>query len=173
MKRTNGRLPRFAALCAVLLAGCTSVKVAVDWDRDANFSSYRTFAFRREGRGIGRQMSPIVLKNAENAIRAELAAKGLREAEGEKPDLRVAVHTGSKEKLEVNRYGYVGPRGYWHYGGRTVTEYTEGRLTIDLVDTSTRSLVWRGIGRAVVDDTPSETARGMVHEVLKDVPPKP
>jgi len=83
------------------------------------------------------------------------------------------VHSGSKEKLEVNRYGYVGPRGYWHNGGTTVTQYNEGRLTIDLVDTESRSLVWRGIGRAVVDDTPSETAREIVHEVLKEYPPKP
>jgi hypothetical protein len=172
MRKPNGRL-HVAVLCAVLLASCTSVKVAVDWDRDADFTQYRTFAFqRREGRGVGRPMGPIVRKNAENAIRAELSAKGLREVDGEKPDLRVALHTGSKEKLEGNRYGYVGPRGYWHYGGRTVTEYTEGRLTIDLVDTASHSLVWRGIGRAVVDDTPSDTARDIVHEVLKDFPPK-
>ena len=163
-----------AALCAVLLlAGCTTVRVSTDWDRDASFSSYRTFAFmRREGRGPGRQMSPILLKNVENAIRAELTAKGLREAEEGRPDLRVSVHAGSKEKLEVNRYGYVGPRGYWHNGGRTVTQYTEGRLTIDLVDTESRSLVWRGIGRAVVDDQPSEVARDIVHEVLKEYPPR-
>jgi len=171
--RMNGRLPLLSLF--VFLTACSSVTVSVDWDREVDFRSYRTFAFLRRpegGRGQQRQMGPLVTRHAESAIRAELAAKGLTEATGEKPDLRVAIHSGAQQKLDVERYGYVGPRGYWHNGGATVTRYTEGRLTIDLVDTASRSLVWRGIGKAVLDDDPGQKIRDIVHEVLKEYPPK-
>jgi len=79
MTTKSGRRLLVAALGAVLLAACSSVKVSVDWDREANFASYHTFAFlKREGRGVRRPMSPLLRKNAESAIRAELTAKGLQ-----------------------------------------------------------------------------------------------
>ena len=55
-------------------------------------------------------------------------------------------------------YAYGAPFGY--YGGLTYAEkekYKEGTLIIDLIDTRTRKIVWRGFGVGEVHNNPQKT----------------
>ena len=89
------------------------------------------------------------------------------------PDLLVAYHLGIKDKIDVSSWGYgYGRWGGWGGGNLDVRQYKEGTMIIDLVDASTRELVWRGIGKGVVGSGSPETKiREAVTEILSNYPP--
>lgn len=63
-------------------------------------------------------------------------------------------------------YAYGAPFAY--YGGLTYAEkehYKEGTLIIDLVDTRTRRIVWRGFGVGEVHHNPQKTIDDLPKEV--------
>lgn len=102
-----------------------------------------------------------------DSLRAEMAAKGIREASsGKKADLAIARHVFLQEKVSVQQYtdwGYYSgawPYSYgtyrmWAGAPRTFTDvrqYSEGTMILDFVDSRTGKLVFRGTGTAVATD---------------------
>ena len=74
-------------------------------------------------------------------------------------------------------YGYG---RYGRYGGistsTTVSEYQEGTLLIDMIDPSSKQLVWRGSGQARIrqSSSPEEREKRIgeaVQQILEDFPP--
>jgi hypothetical protein len=133
----------------------------VDFDRDADFTKYRTYALRG-GRNTTKSPdlnSPIVNKRIEEALRTQFAAKGMEE--GQRPDLLVTWRFGSANKRQVQSWP-AGRRGW----GRTYSSYTftEGTLVVDLTDRETKELVWRGIYR---DD--ESNAKNIAKKIDNDV----
>ena len=59
---------------AILLSSCSSVRVAADYDREANFDQYKTFAFFKPGIDKA-EISDIDKRRILRAIEAELLAK--------------------------------------------------------------------------------------------------
>jgi len=136
----------------ILGAACASpIKTAHDFDPDANFSRYKTYAWIQEGPLIGPSagkvtpgyISPIDDQRIRAAVGSELAAKGYGKAASlEGADFIVSYSIGTEEKTRVREnpgrssvyypgYGYGG----W-YGGSTVSvqQYTEGTLAIEFWD---------------------------------------
>lgn len=71
-------------------------------------------------------------------------------------------------------YGY-GRYGMWAGAPRTYTDisqYTEGTLTLDFVDTKTQKLVFRGIGTGTVSDpeTNAERIKEAVEKIVQNFP---
>ena len=67
----------------------------------------------------------------------------------------MTYHVGAQDKVDVQSWGYgygYGPgryHGTWGGGGGIETyNYTEGTLIIDIVDASSKQLVWRGTAQA-------------------------
>jgi len=138
-------LPTLAVIGITLLApaAASAQKVTVEFDQDADFSKYKTFAIR--GGQLNSQSpalnSELTKKRIESDIARDLAAKGLTSAEG-KADLNVRYRLGAARKSEVERY----PAGWRGLRTRTVrVQHAEGTLTIDLHDAAAKSLVWRAI----------------------------
>lgn len=77
-------------------------------------------------------------------------ASGYRTASAEAPDFAVAYYVTTKNKFDLRDYGYGPPR--W-FGSRDirVDQYTEGTLTVDLIDVATKQLVWRGRASGTVE----------------------
>jgi hypothetical protein len=70
-------------------------KVAVDWDHDADFSKYKTYAWI-ESQNPG---SKLAVKRIVAAIESQLAARGLQKAQGGEADLGVVYNVGAKERV--------------------------------------------------------------------------
>ena len=156
MRRPHKLLLGSAALVASLVA-CSSLKVQTDADPQADLSSYRRFAFARPDasqQASGSQMDDIMRRRVEDAITGELTKKGLQlDTTGTEPDVYVAYFTGRQEKLNVVDHGYsYGRWGTVYSGGTSVTQYTEGSLTVDLFDGKKKELVWRGNATDAVAD---------------------
>ena len=151
--------PAVLAGLLLALAGCaeTQRQVRSDYDRTANFNSYRTFDFYSEaGRSpTGGDYSTLVAQRIRAASEREMAARGYVRAEN--PDLLVNFRVTVKNIQKVSTVPSAGPPAYqYRYGAYRgwptysyetwVREYDEGTLLIDLVDASRQQLVWEGAG---------------------------
>ena len=149
-----------ALAALVVLAGCATSpgpEVRVEFDKDAPFERYRTFAFQTPlGTGDG-----AVTRYLTAATRRELEARGLRYDES-KPDLRVNFNGRLSERHGAPLSGP--PGGYYSYrqghyaawSGYPALEaapHTVGTINIDLVDTARSQLAWEGVVTGVVTDT--------------------
>lgn len=118
-----------------IMASCSSVRVATDYDDNADFTGYRTYGFFKEG--IDKvDISDLDKKRILRAIDEEMTKKGFTKSE--RPDLLVNVFTKAREQVNVNQMGYGWGWG-WNprmWGGNTtmVSTSTEGTLYIDLID---------------------------------------
>ncbi len=139
------------SLLFVVIASCSSVRVASDYDSKADFSQYKTFAFFKGGIDKA-EISDLDKRRILRAIEAELMAKGFTKSEN--PDMLVSIFTKSREKINVYNNSGWGGYGYgwgwnpWYWGGNrsTITRKTEGVLYVDLIDANKKELVWQGMG---------------------------
>jgi hypothetical protein len=148
-------------------------KVAVDWDHDADFSKYKTYAWI-ESQNPG---SELAAKRIVAAIESQLTARGLQKAQGGEADLGVVYNVGAKERVSVQGYNYG--YGRYRWGGGTVrydtTTYTEATAVVDLVDAKAHSLVWRGTASDTVSDNPEKNTKKIekaAEKMFKKYPPK-
>jgi hypothetical protein len=174
-----------AATLAALFASCSPVSVTTDYDTSAPFKKYKTYALAPAAKG--QSLSPSSEAALRDTLRSELAKKGLTEKTSGKPDIAIARHVSTKEKLAVHEYTDYGYpyAGTWPYGyGRyspwvgaprsyvDVSQYTEGTLVLDFIDTQSNKLVFRGTGSAMVGkpETNAKTIGEAVTRIIADFP---
>ena len=168
-----------AAFVLLVFASCSSVQVAHDYDKNVDYSQYKTFAFYKSG--IDKvAISDLDKKRILKAIETALIAKGFTKSET--PDLLVNIFTKSREEVNINQFnagwGYGWGFGWnpWGFGGQTsVTTSTEGTLFIDLIDAKKKELVWQGEGQGTLTKNTAkkeERIQEFVVKVLEQYPPK-
>lgn len=165
-------------LLLLVFASCSTVKVATDYDKEANFNQYNSFAFFKPGIDKAK-ISDLDKKRILRAIDANLSAKGI--AKSETPDLLVSIFTKERERVDVynNNFGMGWGWSPWYYGtyygGSSVSRTTEGTLFIDLIDAKTNNLVWQGMGKADLItsnmEKKEERIREIVTKILAEYPP--
>ena len=76
----------------MVATSCSSVRVASDYDKNANFSQFKTFAFYKTGIDKA-EISDLDKRRILRAIESELLAKGYTKSEN--PDMLVSIFTKS------------------------------------------------------------------------------
>jgi hypothetical protein len=178
-------------LCFLLTAGTAlAQKVSVDYDKDTDFSRYKTYAFA-EG-----TPTPVSLTNQriQQAIETQLAARGLMKVENG-ADLTVTFHCAVTERTQLNTTNFGGwgwgPgwgrgwgwRGGWRggwggLGGNAITQVEQipvGTLIVDIGDTASKKYLWRGTGTKTLSSDQSKNEKTIDQEVKKmfeKFPPK-
>lgn len=151
-----GRAVVLASFLAVaLLAGCATTPVTfVNTDPQANFSSYKTYGFLSPLGTDNSGYSSVLSQFLRTATAAQMEARGYTQSAS--PDLLINFNVQTKDKIQTNTLpsgmgyggGYYGFRnnyyGVWGGYQTTVTEYTEGTLTVDVVDSARKQLAWEG-----------------------------
>ena len=177
MKRIFNIVP--IVMLFVILASCSSVRVASDYDKNANFNEYKTFAFYKPGIDKA-EISDLDKRRILRAIETELMAKGFTKSEN--PDLLVSIFTKSREKVNVYNNGF-GPYGYgwgwspyyWNpYTTSSVSTSTEGTLYIDFIDAKKKEMIWQGMGTGYLSqqmDKKDERIQEFVSKVMEKYPP--
>ncbi|WP_313114234.1 DUF4136 domain-containing protein [Aequorivita sediminis] len=165
-------------LLLFVFTSCSTVRVATDYDKEANFNQYRSFAFFKPGIDKAK-ISDLDKKRILRAIDANLSAKGMSKSEA--PDLLVSIFTKERERVDVynNNFGMGWGWSPWYYGtyygGNSVSRTTEGTLFIDLIDAKTNNLVWQGMGNADLVtsnmEKKEERIREIVAKILAEYPP--
>lgn len=181
-------------LFILFLTSCASVNVLSDYDRQTDFTVYKSYAFYKTG--IDRaQISDLDKKRILRAIETEMDSLGF--VKSEEPDLLVSIFTN--ERVEVDVYGPAwgygwgwgwGPGwgwgwpGYYNpyfwgpgYYGNNVSTRTEGSLYIDLIDAAKKELVWQGRGVGTLNNTKNiekkeKRIREFVARIMQQFPPE-
>ncbi|MDH3196696.1 MAG: DUF4136 domain-containing protein [Candidatus Krumholzibacteria bacterium] len=175
MNRFKFLLP--ALLFAVVAAGCSSMEFSHDWDKDADFATYRTYAWVNvPTTAVGdaqaaRRTNALLDKRIKSAVDAEMKTKGFS-VDTASPDLLVVYHVGVQDKVNVTDWGYRYSYDYYGWGGRNIDvyQYTEGTLILDLIDAQTKELVWRGSAMATLEDNPSpEKAEARLQQAVQGI----
>ncbi|WP_127018531.1 DUF4136 domain-containing protein [Flagellimonas beolgyonensis] len=180
-------LKRFAlaAFSLGLLVSCSTVSVVSDYDKQADFNEYKSYAFYKTGIDKA-QISDLDKKRILRAIETELTARGF--VKSDNPDVLISIFTKERERVDVyNNSGWGwggfynpwvwGPGWGWGWGGNNVSTRTEGSLYIDVIDASRKELVWQGRGVGTLSNTKNiekkeERIKEFVSQILKEYPPQ-
>lgn len=133
------------ALVALLLAMPVSASVGIEYDKQADFSRYRTYAWAEGAVAPNERMETQL----QSAIERELGAQGLTKVDGP-ADLYILTHTatGIDTVIDVNELGYSGY--YWRqwmgeYPPTTRTSYLPvGTVMVEIFDKDSKERVWLG-----------------------------
>lgn len=155
----------FALMLLGTLAACAvGPDVRVDYDRNADFSRFRTFGWASPLGTDRSGYTTLTTDRIKAAVEREMTARGYTYSPNA-PDLLVNFQGRFQERIQVgggpafaapiSYYGYRGYGawpGYAFGSGPFVDQYTEGTINVDLVDRRRDSLVWEGVAVATVTD---------------------
>ena len=151
--------------------------VMYDYDRAANFSNYKTYAWTR-----GTELTDD-LNHARvvRAIDGALVAKGLARVEpSTSPDVLVAYHASFDNNLEITGSAHaLGPLGLGgdRWGSARVQPVLVGTLVVDISDARTSAIVWRSLASSDIRPTDKPESRDKkiakaTEKMFKNYPPQ-
>lgn len=163
-----------------MLMACSTVQTTFDYDKDADFSKYKTYAFSPETAEL--PVNQLNLDRILDAVNNEMYAKGFAEM-GNEPDALVDVHIKGKEVVTANAsttgvgYGRYGWAGGYSSTQVTYDSYTEGTMIITLVDRVTEKIIWQGVGTKPIDENVTAEKRTeiinySVKQIMTNYPPE-
>jgi hypothetical protein len=162
---------------ALVSATASAQTVTYDYDKGTDFSKLKTYAWI-DGITLRDELNH---KRIVSAIETQLGAKGLTKvALDSNPDVLVAYHAAFERNFEINAFssGYGGP---WVGGNRSgsarLEEVVNGTLVIDMINPSTKSMMWRGMATKEIDmkakpEERDKKANKAAAKVFKNYPPK-
>lgn len=170
----------------VVIIACSSIKTNYDYDKNADFSGFKSYAFNQPTMEL--QLNQLDKNNLFTSIKNELAARGLTESAT--PDVIIDVHIKGKTLQTATErttgFGgfssYYGFRGYGYGNAFTTTQvsydtFTEGTLLIAMIEKNSNTIVWQGTGIKTIDENASDKKREKnisngVKRVMANYPPK-
>lgn len=159
----------------LLFAGRSSAQdVKTDYDRNANFGHYKTYSWERV-----QTRDPLMVDRIKSAVNGVLAAKGLMEVPSG-GDLSVIAMETTKDQQTLDTF-YNNLGGGWRWGGfgdatTTTDTYKVGTLVIDLFDTNTKQLLWRGSASDTLSNKSEKNIENLdkgVEKMFSKFPPEP
>lgn len=172
----------------ILLAGCAGNQVITDFSPDVSFSQFRSYALVMPPDTAAQQ---LLDQRVRNAVRAQLAAKGLAVSDREHADLFVGYGMVDKTHTEIfdDPAAWGWGRGWgWRYyrwgvawpmsAQRQIETYTDGTVVVSLIDARTKQVVWQGEVASVVTlpiEDPFRATREIdaaVTKLFEKYPPK-
>jgi len=178
---------------AVILSGCSGIKVVSDFDPSVDFTQYKTFEYYGWLEESDKLLNDLDKRRIEAAFGAEFEARGLKYVE-EGGDIVVGLFIVAQQKTQTTAHttqmggyggGYGGYYGYgpgWGWGGGHSTttyseyDYVEGTLVCDIYDKAKEQLVWEGIGTGTINEDPSNREQRIneaVNKIMAEYPVAP
>ena len=164
-------------LIGLMVVSAQAQSVQTDYDRSFRFSDLKTFSFVAQSRGATDPLANDSLNDGRirTAMESDLIGNGFR-MQNENPDFVIAYYVTTKNKLNVQDFGYGPPR--W-FGTRniSVNQISEGTLMVDFIDTNTNQVAWRGRATGTlemkgVDKKISKSVEKLVKQFMKDTQKK-
>lgn len=174
------------ALLIALLAGCATTDapdMRVDYDRNADFSVYRTFGFPKETGTDRGGYSTLITSYFKSSVSTAMEARGYKYSE-EKPDLLVNFYMNTRDRSELrpDPSGYYGYRdglygGWPMYQQNRTFNYQVGTINLDIVDAAKKQLIWEGVSEGIVTEeslaNPKVKVNAVVTELMRRYPGRP
>jgi hypothetical protein len=161
----------FITVTALFLlgTGAAAQEISIDYNK-ADFAHFKTYAWASDHR-----VDEPLNRSIVSSIDGQLSAKGpTKVSSGEKPDVLVSYDVVFDR--DIRGMGFRG--GLRNLRWRSGSKYVlMGMLVVNLVDSGTGAMVWRGMASGDVDENASpEKHDKKIHEVVKKIfrsyPPK-
>jgi hypothetical protein len=162
----------------LLFAGKLSAQqVKTDYDHNANFGQYKTYSWEQV-----KTKDALDVDRIKAAVNAALAAKGWTQVDTGGDVSIIAVET-TRDQQTLNTFydGFGGGWGWRRFGGggfgeaTTTTEtYKVGTLVVDLFDTKTKQLIWRGTSSDTLSNNSNKNIKNLdkgAEKMFKKFPP--
>ncbi len=178
----------FALFLTIAFSGNLIAQVKSDYDKNADFTKYKTYSFLGWQKESDQQLNEFDKKRIYDAFKSEFSTRGMEYVETG-GDVSITFFIVVNEKTSTTAYtNYTGGYGYsgrWGWGmgpGAYATttysesDYNEGTFVIDMYDNSSKSLVWQGILTKVVNEKPEKRGKTIpksVKRLMKKYPVKP
>lgn len=167
------KISSLSIILLLLVSACSSIKVTTDYEKQTDFSKYKTFAFYKKGIDKA-PISDIDKRRILSAISTEMEAKGM--AKSKTPDVLVSIFTKARERVDIYENNWH-PYYYRPYHRQQITKHTEGTLFIDIIEREEKKLVWQGIGSGFLTKSQKPEKRSaniqkFVQEILANYPPE-
>ncbi|MEO1245537.1 MAG: DUF4136 domain-containing protein [Pseudomonadota bacterium] len=184
--KTAGLLAGLAMLVQTFTGCASGPDLRTDFDPDADFSQYETYAFAAELGTDRAGYSSLISQYFKTSINTEMQDRGYRYVE-DSPDLIVNFFTSTEDHEDVRTrpstsvgvgyYGYrYGLYSTWPIYGQEVetVRYRTGTATIDVVDAGRKQLIWEGVAegrltKKVLND-PQPAIQSAVRELFLEYP---
>jgi Domain of unknown function (DUF4136) len=163
------------SIAMIMLMAIPSVaqQVKTDYDRSANFSQYKTYSWSSV-----KTKDPLLVDRIKSAVNSALSAKGLTQVDSG-GDLTINAMEITRNHQTLNTF-YDGGFGGWRWGGfgdaTTTTEtYKVGTLVVDLFDTQSKELVFRGSSSDTLSNNSDKNIKNLnkgVDKMFKHFPPE-
>lgn len=161
-----------------LVAGCLAQEIKTDYDRKADFSQYKTFSFEKV-----ETKDPLWVDRITAAVGAALTAKGLTQVESGGDIAIIAIGMATEQQTLNTFYdNFGGGWGWRRWGGddfgestTTTQTYRVGTLVVDLYNSKTKALLWRGSASDTLSDNSAKNIKNLdksVEKLFKGFPPK-
>jgi len=176
-----GRLIAVAA-CGVAVTGCTTMNVSSHVRSGIDFAQYRTYDWGPADAlptGDPRlDKNPFFQDHVLGAVEKQLAARGYQRSDSGTPDLLIHYHASITERIDINRADTE--RGYCYEDDcrAGVLDYEAGTIVLDIVDTRTNKVIWRGWAQDSLEgvlenqDKMAQQINEAVTRMLSRLPPK-
>src|ERR1700693_892163 len=162
----------------ILLAGVASAQqVKTDYDRGTTFAQYKTYSWEHV-----KTKDQLDVDRIKTAVNAVLAAKGWTQVDSGGDVSIVAMEMTSKQQTLNTFYdGFGGGWGWRRFGGggfgeatTTTDTYKVGTVVVDLFDTKTKGLIWRGSSTDTLSNNSDKNIKNLdkgVNKMFKQFPP--
>jgi hypothetical protein len=155
------------AACTVAICLISSIaaaqQVSVNYNHNQSFAQYHTYAWGSNN--ANQVQNSILAQVAQQDINSALQGKGLRMVqENQNPDLIVTGNGGMRQQTSYSAWGMRGIGG--GMGGITPEQSVEATLIVDLYETKTQSLVWRGIAQNTLNQNGNKNQQ-MVEKAIQ------
>ena len=171
------RVSSLVAFVFLSTVACFAQQVKFDYDRSADFNQYKTFSW-----GTVHTQNPLWVERIKSAVDSALTAKGwtLVDSGG---SVSIMAMEMNETHQTLNTY-YDGFGGGWRWGGlgdsfgdSTTTEstYKVGTLVVDLFDSKTKTLIWRGSASDTLSDKSDKNIKHLdkaVDKLFERFPPR-
>jgi hypothetical protein len=164
-----------AAGLLLLGAAAFGQQVKTDYDRATDFTQYKTYSWERV-----QTQDPLWVDRIKSSVNADLAAKGWIQVPSG-GDVAIVAIEMTKNQQTLDTF-YNGFGGGWRWGGgfgdatTTVDTYKVGTLVVDLFDTKTKKLIWRGSASDTLSDKSDKNIKSLdkgVQKMFDLFPPEP
>ena len=165
-------------LICLLACACVALaaKVTTDYNHSTDFLQYKTWSWLNVSAG-----DPLWPDRIRASITSQLTAKGWTPAPaGGDASISAFGSTHEQPRLETFYNGFGGGWGWRGFGGlgiaTTSVDYQPiGTLVVDIFDTPTKKLIWRGVANDALSDKPEKNEKKVekaMEEMFKHFPPK-
>ncbi len=173
-----------SGLVSVFVSGCASSsgpEIYSSVAPGADFRSIETYGFLSDVATNAQGYESLETNFLKVAVAQQLEQRGLR-YDPENPDvlMNFYIHTADKIKtrqtptMNTGYYGYRG--GYYSgfgYGGTAyetrIDQYTEGTLTIDMIDPEARKVLWEGTASGRITKKAVENMEASIDGAVADI----